>query len=46
MSFNNRCKNCKYYEVIFSPVLKRRVPACCMPNDTKKVCEYCPKSKK
>ena len=42
----SRCQNCKYHEIIFSPVLKRRVLACCLPVGTKEKCKYCPKSKK
>lgn len=42
----NRCESCKYYEIIFSPYLRRRVPACCLPKEANGKCKYCNKNKK
>ena len=42
----SNCEKCKYYKVIFSEILRRKVPACCLPVGTKEKCKYCNRSKK
>ena len=36
----SKCLNCKYYEVIYSKILNKPVPACNLPKDTKGKCMF------